>query len=80
MEINAIKNVAQKACTYDQKPMTLDGCIDIRIKCDARYTFTSVYIKLVAPDQLLLLELAYHLLGIVNYHPEVQLLKRPLLD
>ena len=35
---------------------------------------------MVAPDQLLLSEVACHLLGIVNYHPEVQLLKRPLLE
>ena len=35
---------------------------------------------MVAPDQLLLSEVACHLLGIVNYHTEVQLLKRPLLE
>ena len=37
---------------------------------------TTVYVKLVAPDQLLLSESACHLLGIVSYHPEVQLIRR----
>ena len=41
---------------------------------------TTVNIKLVAPDQLLLSEVACHLLGIVSYNPIVQLLKRPLLE
>ena len=31
VEINCIKNVEQRVCTYDQKPMTLDGCIDMKI-------------------------------------------------
>ena len=31
VEINFIKNVDQRVCTYDQKPMTLDGCIDMKI-------------------------------------------------
>ena len=37
---------------------------------------TTVYVKLVAPDELLLSESACHRLGIVSYHPEVQLLRR----
>ena len=41
---------------------------------------TTVYVKLVAPDQLLLSESACHLLGIVSYHPDVQLLKRHRLQ
>ena len=35
-----------------------------------------VYVKLVAPDQLLLSESACHLLGIISYHPDVELLKK----
>ena len=39
---------------------------------------TTVYVidKLVAPDQLLLSKSACHQLGMVSYHPEVQLLRR----
>ena len=33
---------------------------------------TTVYVKLVAPDQLLLSETVCRLLGIVSYHPSVQ--------
>ena len=33
---------------------------------------TTVYVKLVAPDQLLLSETVCRLLGIVTYHPRVQ--------
>ena len=32
----------------------------------------TVYVKLVAPDQLLLSETVCHHLGIVNYNPNVQ--------
>ena len=80
VEIKFIINVDQRVCTYDQKPMTLDGCIDMKITFGEKNIVTTVYIKLVAPDQLLLSEVACHLLGIVNYHPEVQLLQRPLLE
>ena len=65
VEINFIKNFDQRVCTYDQRPMTLDGCIDMKITF-AKKNATTVYIKLVAPDQLLLSEVACHLLGIVN--------------
>ena len=74
-----IKIVDQGVCTYNQKPMTLNGCIDMRITFGEKNIISTVYIKLVAHDQILLSEVACHLLGIVNYHPEVQLLKRLLL-
>ena len=48
----------------------------IKITFGEKNIFTTVYVKLVAPDQLLLSESACHLLGIVSYHPDVQLLKR----
>ena len=82
MEINSNRNVDQRVGTCDQKPMTLDVCIDLRITLTfgEKNIVTTVYIKLIAPDQLLLSEVACHLLGFVNYHPAVQLLKRPILE
>jgi len=58
-----------KACLYDQKPITLDGQIDLLGK---KVICTTVYVKLVAPDQLLLSEAVCCQLGIVSYHPSVQ--------
>ena len=66
VEINFIKNVDQGVCTYEQKPMTQDGCIDMKITFGEKNIVTTIYIKLVAPDQLLLSEVACHLLGIVT--------------
>ena len=71
-----MKDVGQEVCTYDQKPIALDGCIDMKITFGEENIVTTVYVKLVAPDQLLLSESACHRLGIVSYHPEVQLLRR----
>ena len=61
-----------KACTYDRKPIHLDGQIDMEVSFDEKVITTTVYIKLVASDQLLLSEKVCHLLGIVNYHPSVK--------
>ena len=36
----------------------------------------TVYVELVAPDQLLLSEAVCHQLGIVNYHPSVKAIPR----
>ena len=71
-----MKDVGQKVCTYDQKPIALDGCINMKITFGEKNIVTTVYVKLVGPDQLLLSESACHRLGIVSYHPEVQLLRR----
>ena len=76
LEMCSIKDVDQKVCTYDQKPIALDGRIDMKITFGEKNIVTAVYVKLVAPDQLLLSESACHLLGIVSYHPEVQLIRR----
>ena len=37
---------------------------------------TTVYIKFVAPDKLLLSKAVCHRLGVVTYHPEVQAVQR----
>ena len=61
-----------KAFTYDQKPITLNGQIDWHISFGKRRICTTVYVKLVAPEQLLLSESICCELGIVSYHPSVQ--------
>ena len=42
----------------------------------------TVYIKLIAPDQLLLSEEVCHMLGIVSYHPSVKFVDKsqPVVD
>ena len=72
MKENSLKPADLKACTYDQKPITLDGQIDWHISFGRRRICTTVYVKLVAPDQLLLSESVCCELGIVSYHLSVQ--------
>ena len=76
LDMCSVKDVGQEVCTYDQKPIALDGCIDMKITFGEKNIVTTVYVKLIAPDQLLLSVSACHQLGIVSYHPEVQLLRR----
>ena len=76
LKVQSLKAAEQKACSYDQKPITLDGQMDMRIKFGEKVVSTTVYVKLVAPDQLLLSETVCHLLGIVSYHPNVQFVER----
>ena len=57
---------------YDQRPFTLDGRMELVITFGEMEISTPVYIKLDAPDQLLLSERVCRLLGIVGYHSEVQ--------
>ena len=68
LEVQYLKTAEQKACTYDQKPITLDGQMDMKIGFGEKTITTTVYVKLVAPDQLLLSETVCRLLGIVSYH------------
>ena len=56
LEASKIRSADQRACTYDQKPITLDGQIDLNISFGENTLCTTVYIKLVAPDALLLSE------------------------
>ena len=44
--------------TYDQKSITLDGQIDLHISFGKKVICTTVYVELVAPDQLPLSEVA----------------------
>ena len=43
MDINSIKNFDQKVCTYDQKPITLGGCIDMRITFGEKHCYYCLY-------------------------------------
>ena len=79
LKIHSLKAAEQKACTYDQKPITLDGQIDMKIGFGEKVAST-VYVKLFSPDQLLLPETVCHLLGIVSYHPNVQFVERCSLN
>ena len=65
----SFSDTEQKACTYDQKP---DGQMDMKISFGEKVVVTTVFVKLIAPDQLLLSETVCHLLGIVSYHLSVQ--------
>ena len=72
LEESSLKPADLKGCTYDQKPINLDGQLDLHISFGERVICTTVYVKLVAPDQLLLSEAVCYKLGIVSYHPSVQ--------
>ena len=58
--------------TYDQKPFTLDGKMDLDVVFEDRAMRTSVYIKMDAHDQLLLSEGVCRQLGIISYHSKVE--------
>ena len=57
---------------YDQRPFTLDGRMEMVIIFGGKEISTQVYIKVNAANQLLLSEGASRLLGIVEYHSDVQ--------
>ena len=76
LEASKIRSADQRACSYDQKPITLDGQIDLNISFGENTLCTAVYIKLVAPDALLLSESVCRTLGVVSYHPNVQVLQK----
>ena len=57
---------------YDQKPFSLDGRMDLDISFGELTMRTPVYIKMDAPDQLLLSEGVCRQLEIIEYHKDVQ--------
>ena len=66
LKVKSLKPAEQKACTYDQKPITLDGQMDIKASFGDKTIIATVYVKLVALDQLLLSEtVCCHLLVII---------------
>ena len=66
------KPVDKVACSYDQRPFRLDGRMDLEITFEDKSIITPVYIKMDAPEQLLLSEGVCRQLGILTYHPDVQ--------
>ena len=76
LKLQSLEPAEQKACTYDQKPITLDGQMDMKVSFGDKTIITTVYVKLVAPDQLLLSETVCRHLSIVSYHPNVQSVER----
>ena len=77
LNINHLKPTEQRTCTYDQKPITLDGQIDMKITFGEKTIVSTVFVKLVAPDKLLLSENVCRMLGVVSYHPDVQPVDEP---
>ena len=57
---------------YERKPFKLDGRMDLEISFGEKTMMTPMYIKMDAKDPLLLSEGVCHQLGIITYHPDVQ--------
>ena len=57
--------------TYSQQSFTLDGKMDLDISFEGSTMRTPIYIKMDAPEPLLLLEGVCRQLGILSYHPAV---------
>ncbi len=58
--------------TYDRKPFTLDGRMDLDITFTGKTMCTPVYLKMDAHEQLLLSEGVCRQLGIIQYHKSVE--------
>ena len=75
LKIEDLKAPQQKACIFDQKPIILDGQMSMKVSLGDRTVTTTVFVKLMAPHQLLLSESVCRQLEIVSYrcvHPSVQ--------
>ena len=59
--------------TYDQKSFSLDGRIDLDVSFDGLSMCTPIYVKMDAQDPLLLSEGVCRQLGIIAYHPSIEL-------
>ena len=57
--------------TYDRKAFHLDGRMEMEISFEGKTIKTTVYVKMDAPDELLLAEGVCSQLGIVSYHPSL---------
>ena len=66
------KPADKTAYNYDGKPFRLDGKMYLNITFGNRTLPTPVYIKMDAGEQLLLSEGVCRQLGIVSYHPQVE--------
>ena len=59
--------------TYDGKEFHLDGRMDLEVAFADKVLKTPLYIKMDATDQLLLSEGVCRQLGIIEYHPDVEI-------
>jgi hypothetical protein len=57
---------------YDRQPFSLDGRMDLDVTFQGKTICTPIYIKMDAPDQLLLSEGVCRQLGIISHHPKVE--------
>ena len=69
---NDFKEADKTPRNYDWQPFSLDGRMDLDVTFNDTTIKTPVYIKMNAPDQLLLSKGIYHQLGIISYHPDVE--------
>ena len=67
----------KKAYSYDGKPFTLDGWLQLDLMFGEYSMSTPVYVKMDADNPLLLSEIVCRQLGIVIYHPSVRECQRP---
>ena len=67
----------KKAYSYDGKPFSLDGKLNLNLTFGEYTMSTPIYVKMNAEDQLLLSEGVCRQLGIVSYHPDVFNNKQP---
>jgi hypothetical protein len=58
--------------TYDGKPFALDGRMQLDLTFKDRTIQTTIYLKMDATDQLLLSEGVCRQLGMLTYHPKVE--------
>ena len=58
--------------TYNQQTFHINGKVEVDISFNDRTMKTAVYVKMDAPEQLLLSEGVCRQLGILIYHPDVQ--------
>ena len=66
------KNPDRVPRTYDRKPFTLHGVLELEISFAEKKMKAKVYIKMDTSDQLLLSEGVCRQLGIIRYHPSVR--------
>ena len=68
---SAFKKPDKTPYTYDHRPFTLDGKLELDITFNNHTMCTPIYVKMDARDSLLLSEGVCHQLGIIQYHPDV---------
>ena len=76
----AFKPANKQACAYSGQPIALDGQMDVTISFESHDTRTTIYVKLQAPDQLLLSESVCRELGIVKYHSLVDSVESEVME